>query len=136
MFTFKTVKRVRYGETDRMGILYHGHYPLYYEIGRVEAMRSLGITYRAMEDEYRVLMPVVSLEIRYLRPARYDELIEINTTIRKMPGNEIYFHMELINERQTLINSGKVRLVFLEAEHRNRIECPPVLVDALKPYFG
>ena len=91
MYTHEFQKRVRYGETDQMGYLYYGNYPQYYEIGRVEMLRSLGLTYKAMEEEQGILMPVVSMNIRYVRPAHYDELITIRTTLRQLPGKFITF---------------------------------------------
>ena len=69
MYTHDFQKRVRYGETDQMGYLYYGNYAQYYEIGRVEMLRSLGLTYKSMEEEFGVMMPVLSLQIHYLRPA-------------------------------------------------------------------
>jgi acyl-CoA thioester hydrolase len=135
MFIHDTYKRVRYGETDRMGYLYYGNYPLYYEIGRVEAMRSLGLSYKVMEEELKVFMPVMSLEIRYLRPAFYDNEIRIRTEIKKMPERDIVFHNELFNEADERINAGKVRLCFLNPAGE-RVNCPDFLMEKLGEYFG
>jgi len=136
MFTHEYQKRVRYGETDQMGYLYYGHYAQYYEIGRSEMIRSLGLTYRQMEEELHILMPVMSLQCRYVRPARYDELLTIRTTLRALPQRTITFHMELFNEQQQLVNGGSVKLCFVTADTREAVPAPAVLLEKLRPYFG
>ncbi|MCB0546454.1 MAG: acyl-CoA thioesterase [Phaeodactylibacter sp.] len=135
MYTHEFKKRVRYGETDQMGYLYYGNYAQYYEIGRVELIRSLGLTYKALEAEHGIIMPVMSMNIRYVRPALYDELISIRTTLRKLPGQFIVFHMELFNEAGKLINGGTVKLCFVEIASQRTIPAPDFLVEKLKPYF-
>lgn len=135
MYSHEYTKRVRYGETDQMGYLYYGNYAQYYEIGRVEMLRSLGLTYKAMEEEQGILMPVVSMQIRYVRPARYDERIIIRTTLRQLPGRFITFHMELFNEGGKLINGATVKLCFVSAENGQTIPAPQLLLNQLKPYF-
>jgi acyl-CoA thioester hydrolase len=135
MYSHEFKKRVRYGETDQMGYLYYGNYPQYYEIGRVEMLRSLGLTYKAMEEEQGILMPVVSMNIRYVRPAHYDELLTILTTLRQLPDRFITFHMELFNERGKLVNGATVKLCFVDAASGKTIPAPEMLVKQLKPYF-
>lgn len=135
MLTHECTKRVRYGETDQMGYLYYGNYAQYYEIGRAEMIRSLGLSYRAMEEEHGVLMPVMSLQCRYVRPALYDELITIRSTLRHLPQKTITFHMELFNEKGKLVNGGSVKLCFVDAKTNKSIDTPPYLLDKLKPYF-
>ncbi len=135
MYSHEYTKRVRYGETDQMGYLYYGNYAQYYEIGRVEMLRSLGLTYKAMEEEQGILMPVVSMQIRYVRPARYDERITIRTTLRQLPARFITFHMELFNEAGKLINGATVKLCFVSTENGQTIPAPKLLVNQLKPYF-
>jgi len=135
MLTHEFTKRVRYGETDQMGYLYYGHYAQYYEIGRAEMIRSLGLSYRAMEEEHGVLMPVMSLQCRYVRPALYDELITIRSTLRHLPQKTITFHMELFNEKGKLVNGGSVKLCFVDAKTNKSIDTPPYLLEKLKPYF-
>ena len=112
MYVHRFQKRVRYGETDQMGYLYYGHYAQYYEIGRVEMLRSLGITYKDLEEKYGTFMPVLHLECRYVRPARYDELLTIETTLRKLPQKDIVFYIEIKNEEGKIVNGGRVRLCF------------------------
>ena len=135
MLTHEFTKRVRYGETDQMGYLYYGHYAQYYEIGRAEMIRSLGLSYRAMEEEHGVLMPVMSLQCSYVRPALYDELITIRSTLRHLPQKTITFHMELFNEKGKLVNGGSVKLCFVDAKTNKSIDTPPYLLEKLKPYF-
>ncbi len=135
MLTHECTKRVRYGETDQMGYLYYGHYAQYYEIGRAEMIRSLGLSYRAMEEKHGVLMPVMSLQCRYVRPALYDELITIRSTLRHLPQKTITFHMELFNEKGKLVNGGSVKLCFVDAKTNKSIDTPPYLLEKLKPYF-
>jgi acyl-CoA thioester hydrolase len=135
MYTHEFKKRVRYGETDQMGYLYYGNYAQYYEIGRVEMLRSLGLTYKAMEEEYGIIMPVVSMQQRFVRPAHYDELITIRTTLRQLPAKFIVFQMELFNEAGKLVNGGTVKLCFVEAESGKTVPVPEHLVAELRPYF-
>lgn len=135
MYTHEFQKRVRYGETDQMGYLYYGNYAQYYEIGRVEMIRSLGLTYREMEEEHGILMPVMALNTRFVRPARYDEMVTIRTSLRELPIRTITFHMELFNERGKLLNGGTVKLCFVDKGSNKTIPTPGFLVDKLRPYF-
>ncbi len=135
MYSFDFQKRVRYGETDQMGFVYYGNYAQYYEIGRVEMLRSLGMTYKYMEEELGIMMPVVSMQVRYLRPATYDQLITIRTTLRELPDTKITFHMELFNEEGKLLNAGQVALKFLDPKTGKTVPTPPELLNKLAPYF-
>lgn len=131
MYTHEFKKRVRYNETDQMGYLYHGNYISYYETGRVEMLRSLGLTYREMEEKHRIMMPVMTVQARYVRPARYDELLTIRTTLRKIPTQYITFHMEILNEQGKLVNGGSVKLCFVDMETNKTISPPAFLVNAI-----
>ncbi len=135
MFTHETQIRVRYGETDQMGYLYYGNYAQYYEVGRAEAIRSLGLSYREMETKYGVMMPVMSLQMRYVRPALYDELVTVRTTLRHLPTDTITFYMEIFNEKKKLVNGGSVKLCFVEMTTNKSVPTPQYLVDALSVYF-
>ena len=135
MFTYDFQKRVRYAETDQMGYLYYGNYPVYYEIGRAEMIRSLGLTYRDMEMEHGVMMPVMSLEMRYVRPAHYDELMTIRTYIKELPDKFIRFHHEIFNEKGKLVNGGKVKLCFVNKTTNKSVNAPEFLLDKLRPHF-
>ncbi len=135
MFTHETQIRVRYGETDQMGYLYYGNYAQYYEVGRAEAIRSLGLSYREMETKYGVMMPVMSLQMRYVRPALYDELVTVRTTLRHLPSDTITFYMEIFNEKKKLVNGGSVKLCFVEMATNKSVPTPQYLMDELRVYF-
>jgi len=135
MYVSTTQIRVRYGETDQMGYLYYGNYALYYEVGRAEAIRQLGFTYRQLE-EMGVMMPVVELRSQYLRPALYDDLITVKTMLKELDGgSKIEFHVELFNEHEQLLNKGMVSLVFYDAKERKKMNMPQELMDRLEPFF-
>ncbi|WDF57143.1 acyl-CoA thioesterase [Mucilaginibacter sp. KACC 22063] len=134
MFTYTTKLRVRYGETDQMGYMYYGNYAEFYEVGRVEMLRSLGMTYSSMEKA-GIMMPVLEMKIKYLKPALYDEEISIKVIMDKMPGVKIHFRYELYNEAEVLINIGETLLVFVNMSTGR--PCLPAedFQEALKPYF-
>jgi acyl-CoA thioester hydrolase len=136
MLQTQTTHRVRYGETDQMGYLYYGNYALLYEIGRAEMLRDQGLSYAAMEEEEYVMMPVMSLNQRFVRPARYDEVLTITTTLREIPDRTITFHVEIHNEKGKLVNGGQIKLCFLDARTEERVAAPEYLLRALRPYFG
>ena len=136
MYSAETKIRVRYGETDQMGYLYYGYYALYYEVGRAEAIRELGFTYRQME-EMGIMMPVVELNAKYFRPALYDDEVTVKTILKELPeGPKIQFHSELYNEKDELLNKGVTTLVFYDPVKKEKTTMPPLLYDKLKPYFG
>ncbi len=135
MLTATTTHRVRYGETDQMGYLYHGHYALLYEIGRTEMLRGLGLTYADMEAREGVMMPVMSLNQRFVRPARYDELLTIKTTLRHLPERTITFHLEIFNEKGKLVNGGSVKLCFVDTKTERTVPVPPYLLQQIKDHF-
>lgn len=135
MFTSTTQVRVRYGETDQMGYLYYGNYALYYEVGRAEAIRQLGFTYRELE-EMGVMMPVAELNSRYFRPALYDDLVTIRTTLQELPtGSRIQFHSDLFNEAGALLNKGVTTLVFYDPKEKKTVNMPEVLRSRLEAFF-
>jgi|SRR5690554_1867766 acyl-CoA thioester hydrolase len=134
-FTHQWQLRVRYGETDQMGFVYYGVYAQYYEVGRVEALRSLGIRYADIERQYHIWLPVMSMQVRYLRPARYDDLLTITTQIPELPNRAIRFRYEIHNEEGVLLNGAVVELCFLDAASQKRVDAPPFILDPLLPYF-
>jgi len=134
MLTGETTIRVRYGETDKMGYVYYGCYPQYYEVGRTEMIRSLGITYKSLE-ETGIMMPVVSLNIKYHKSAFYDELLTIRTIVKERPTVKIQFFYEIYNENNELINEGDTTLVFVNQETRRPCKTPSILLDEIKKYF-
>ncbi|HRH02723.1 MAG TPA: thioesterase family protein [Bacteroidia bacterium] len=114
MFTSTTQIRVRYAETDKMGYVYYGNYAQYYEVGRVEGLRDLGLSYRTMEEE-GILLPVLDYQIKYFKPAYYDDLLTIRTTILELKGARIFFEYETLNQQGELLNKGTTTLVFVSA---------------------
>lgn len=134
MFEHITKIRVRYGETDQMGYMYYGNYAEFYEVGRVEMLRSLGLTYSGMEQS-GIMMPVLELKCKYLKPALYDEEISVKVIMDKMPGIRIHFRYELRNEKGELINTGETLLVFINMQ-TNRPSLPPKdFIEKLLPFF-
>jgi acyl-CoA thioester hydrolase len=136
MFTATTKIRVRYAETDQMGVVYYGNYAQYFEVGRAESIRHLGITYKDMED-WGYIMPVVEMQIRFLRPARYDDLITVKSTVKELPvHHKITFYQEVFNEEDELLVSGHVSLYFMEGKTMKRASMPEQLKEKLKTYFA
>jgi acyl-CoA thioester hydrolase len=134
MYTFKTTIRVRYAETDQMGYVYYGNYGAYYEVARVESLRALGITYKELEDQ-GIIMPVLENYSKYIRPAKYDDLLQIKVFVKDMPDKKIRFDYEVYNEGEKLINLGHTILVFVNTDTGKSVQIPDFLVDILKPYF-
>lgn len=135
MFITETQIRIHYALTDQMGVVYHGHYAQFYEIGRSEAIRQIGFTYKDIET-MGIMMPVVEVHSRFLRPAKYDDLITVKTTLRDLPANfKIVFHSEIFNEQDELLNTGEVCLFFVDARTMKRCDMPEVLREKLKKYF-
>lgn len=115
--------RVRYAETDQMGVVYHSNYLNYLELGRVEWLRSLGYSYAELEKR-GVLLPVVHAELNYRFPARYDELIRVETEVSSIGKSSIEFSSQLYNENDALLLEGKIKLVCLNAETFKPISIP------------
>ncbi|MES2387034.1 MAG: thioesterase family protein [Bacteroidota bacterium] len=113
MFTAEIQVRVRYAETDRMGYVYYGNYATYFEVARVESLRALGFTYKGMEDS-GVMLPVLELKTKFIRPARYDDLLTVKTEIRQMPGTRIHFHYEVFSSEGELLTIAETTLVFVD----------------------
>jgi len=117
-----------------MGFVYYGNYATYYEVTRVEALRALGISYKLLEEN-GVLMPVLENWSKYIRPAKYDDLLTIKLFLKEMPAMRITFEYEVFNEEKKLINLGSTTLVFLDKNSGKPIPIPGVVQDVLKPYF-
>ena len=136
MFTTSTQIRVRYAETDQMGVVYHSNYFPYFESARAEFTRQLGFTYVDME-KMGVIMPVTDVHCRYLRPALYDDLLTIKTILKELPvHHKIEFHHEVYNEKKELLAAGKVTLNFMEAKTMKRTTMPAQLLEKVQPYFN
>ncbi len=136
MYIHETKKRIRYGETDQMGYLYYGNYALLYEIGRTEAIRDLGMSYRNFEKELKIMMPVMHVESKYIAPIFYDELITIKTCLREMPSKLIHFYHEILNEKGKVVHKASVKLFFIDMISNKRVSTPDRLLIPLKTYFA
>jgi acyl-CoA thioester hydrolase len=135
MFTTNTQIRVRYAETDQMGVVYHSNFFPYFESARAESIRVLGFTYADME-KMGVIMPVVDVHCRYLRPAKYDDLLTIKTILKKLPPHhKIEFYQEVFNEKGELLAGAKIILNFLTTNDRKPTTIPVFLLEKLQPFF-
>ncbi|MDP9958070.1 acyl-CoA thioester hydrolase [Epilithonimonas hungarica] len=123
--------RVRYGETDPMRYVYYGNYAEYFEVARVELFRTLGISYDQIEKR-GILLPVSEYKIKYLKPGLYDQLLEIHTYVKKVPGVKIEFDYEIYNEDKIKITEASTTLFFLDAETNKIVRCPDFLLDLIK----
>jgi len=135
MFSTSVKKRVRYGETDKMGYLYYGKYANLYEIGRVEMLRDLKLPYVKLEDEMGIMLPVLSVESKFLKPAYYDEELTITSILKEMPSKLIAVHVEIHNDKKELIHKALVKLFFIDMKTNKRISAPEVLTEKLHSYF-
>ena len=135
MYEFNTQVRVRYAEADPMNVVYYGNYAQYFEVGRVESLRNLGISYKGIED-MGIMLPVVELNIKYLRPAKYDDLLTIKSQIKELPiDHRIIFDQEIYNEEGKLLTIGKVKLYFMDSKLGKRASMPASMLEKLSSYF-
>lgn len=134
MFTHETKIRVRYAETDQMGYVYYGNYATYYEVARVEMLRSLGTSYKDMEDR-GIMMPVTELSTKYIRPVYYDEEIRIKVYIKELPKIKICFHYEIYNQKDELVNTGQTTLVFVDKAKGRPGKAPASFLQTLEKFF-
>ena len=123
--------RIRYGETDQMGIVYHGNYAQYFEIGRTEWLRNLGITYRKMEED-GIKLPVISLVVNFKKSVCYDDVIKVKTTLKKMPTASIEFDYEIENENGEIVTTGNTVLAFIDINRNRPTRCPQHILDKLQ----
>ncbi len=118
-----------------MGVVYYGNYAQFYEIGRTECIRSLGFTYKEIEA-MGIVLAVTDMHIRFLRPAKYDDVITVKTTLKEIPlHHKIVFHGEIYNQQDQLLNTGDITLYFLEAKTMKRCEMPTVFKETLSKFF-
>lgn len=134
MYVAETQVRVRYAETDQMGYAYYGNYATYYEVGRVEALRQLGFQYKEMEEN-GIMMPVTDLKCKFLKPAKYDELITIRVIIKALPSVRMYFYYEVLDADGNKLNEGETTLVFINMSSNRPCKAPEYLLEKLSPYF-
>lgn len=134
MFQFDYKIRVRYAETDRMGYVYYGNYATYFEVCRVEAIRSMGISYKQMEDD-GIFLPVLEFSIKYYKPAYYDDELTIKTFIKEKPATRIFFDVETYNQQDVLLNAAKVTLVFVSKETGKPVMAPDYFSEKFNKHF-
>ncbi|AND63285.1 thioesterase [Flavobacterium covae] len=133
MKKFDIQVRVRYAETDQMGVVYHGNYAQYFEMGRVEWLRNLGVSYKWMEEN-GVFLPLVSLSMNYKKPAHYDDLLTIRTIFKSQSSVKLEFDYEIYNESQELLTTANSILVFVDAKSGRPITPPEYLEELLKTF--
>lgn len=126
--------RVRYAETDPMKYVYYGNYATYLEVARVELFRSLGISYARLE-ELGFWLPVSEFSIKYLKPAFYDDLLEIHTFIKRIPGVKIEFEYEIFNDKNEKLSEAKTTLYFYNSTSEKICKCPDFLFALIEPHF-
>ena len=131
MYNHQVDIRIRYAHTDQMGYCYYGNYAQFYEIGRVEALRNLGLSYKKIEES-GILLPVIDFNIKYINPAYYDDLITVNTIIKELPTARIKFEYEIFNESGEKLNFGTTTLVFINKKTNRPTKCPLELIEKLK----
>lgn len=131
MYSHQTKIKVRYGETDQMGIVYHGNYPQYLEIGRLEWLNSLGLSYKKMEAS-GIKMPVVTIGLKYLKSAIYDDELVVTTTLVKPPTAAIEFSYEIRNLDGDLLTTAHTKLVFINMTTNKPTRCPQYILDQLQ----
>ena len=130
MKVYDLTVRVRYAETDQMGVVYHGNYAQYFEMGRVEWLRNLGMSYKWMEEN-GVMLPVVSLSFNFKKPARYDDLLTIKTIFKSQTSVKIDFDFEIYNEKKELLTTGYSLLVFVDSKTGKPIMPPSYITEKL-----
>ncbi|MDZ7606869.1 MAG: thioesterase family protein [Cyclobacteriaceae bacterium] len=135
MICFETNIRVRYAETDQMGYVYYGNYATYYEVARVEFLRSLGFSYKLLETQ-GVMMPVLENKSKFIRPARYDDLLTIKVKLNKIPVNRMTFEYAIYNEHNKLINIGETVLAFVDMKSGKPCDAPESILSLLEPLFN
>jgi len=123
--------RVRYSETDQMGIVYHGNYAQYLEMGRVEWLRSFGISYKSMEEN-GIMLPVISLAVNFKKSAIYDDLITVVTRLKKTPAVRIEFDYEIYNEAKEILVDANTVLVFMDMHKKRPVKCPDYLLQRIE----
>lgn len=126
--------RVRYSETDKMGYVYYGNYASYFEVARVEMLRSLGVSYKKLEDD-GVMLPVLDFKIKYFKPAFYDDELTIRIRMEKMPNTRIHFTYDTLNAEGILLNKAETTLVFVDMKSNKPRAIPEDLVTYFSSFF-
>ena len=135
MIRNETKIRVRYGETDQMGYVYYGNYAQFFEVGRVEWLRSMGVSYKSLEAS-GIMLPVTELRITYAKPARYDDELTVITTLSKKPLVKIEFDFEIRNQNEEIITTGYTGLVFIDMKRNRPVKGPADLLEKIYSNFS
>ena len=130
MKSHSTNVKVRYAETDQMGVVYHGNYAQYLEIARIAWLQALGISYKKMEEE-GVMLPVYELKLKFLKSARFDDELRIETFLKEKPGVRIAFSYQIFNQNKELLTEAETTLIFIDIARNKPIKCPPDLLRKL-----
>lgn len=130
MLTHQVHYRVCYADTDQMGYVYYGNYARFYEIARVETLRSIGVSYKVLEDA-GIGLPVYENYSKYHAPALYDDLLRVECTLIKMPSARIEFEYKIFNQSENLLHEGRTTLVFMELASKKVVKAPDWLISAI-----
>ena len=130
MKNHRTIVKVRYAETDQMGVVHHGNYAQYFEMARIDWLRELGISYKLMEKD-GVMLPVYEMSTKFLKPAIFDDTLRIETFLLGKPGVKINFQYEVFNQENELLTTGSTVLVFMDSSSRKPIRCPENILEKL-----
>ncbi len=135
MYSHTVSYRVCYADTDQMGYVYYGNYARLYEIARVETLRSLGVSYKSLEDN-GIGLPVAEHYTKFIAPGLYDDVLTIICQVDQMPSAKIEFSYRIKNAEGVLINEGKTTLVFIDLQTKKIMKAPSFIVNALQPYYS
>ena len=113
-----------------MGVVYHGNYAQFFEIGRIDWLRSYGISYKNMEEN-NVMLPVVNLQCKFIKPAEFDDKITVKTSLRKIPTVKIEFEYEINNQKNELLTTGQTMLAFINMKTKKPMRCPDYILEKL-----
>ena len=131
MKSYTSYVKVRYAETDQMGVVYHGNYAQYLELARIEWLNDLGISYRKMEDQ-GVMLPVYEFNMKFKKSAKFDDVLRIETRLSGKPGVKIDFHYQILNQEDELLTEAHTTLVFMDIKEKKPIRCPQYILEKLK----
>jgi len=133
LITSETLLKVRYSETDQMGVVHHGNYAQYLELARIDWLSKLGVSYKSMEEN-GIMLPVFAMDFKFKKSAFFDDELTIKSTLRKIPTIKIIFDFEIFNQNKELLTIASTTLVFVNSKTRKPIQCPSYLIDKIKKY--
>ena len=131
MKTHNSFIKVRYAETDQMGVVHHGNYPQYLEIARLEWLNDLGVSYKTMEEN-GVFLPVYAIGITYKKSAQFDDVLKVVVNLRNLPTVRIIFDYKIYNQHDELLTTAHTELIFMDAKKNRPIRCPAYILDKLQ----